>query len=263
MADENTQEQSTGTEISPERQAVEEQARSQGWVPQDEWQGSGKWRDAEEFVERGELFGKIDSQGRALKQTREALTALQEHYHKMEKVSYEKALRDLKAEKKEAIASGDSDRYVELEEQIEELKDNRPTAPKPAQQQQAELHPEFVSWVNTNQWYAGTTPKYVAMRAWADQRGNELAASGLQPREVLAAIAKEARTEFPGNFSNPARGKPSNVEGGGGSGAGGRGGNRGFELTDMEKQVMRALVKSKTLTEEQYIADIRKQRGVQ
>lgn len=261
MADEIDNTPDNQPDITPEREALEEQARAQGWVPKDEWEGTGKWRDADEFVERGELFSKIDSQGRALKQTREALTALQEHYHKMEKVSYERALKELKAQKKEAIASGDSERYVEIEDEIDQLKEAQPTAPQ-RQAQVQELHPEFVSWVQQNQWYAGGTPKHVAMRAWADQRGHELATSGLQPREVLAHIAKEARQEFPANFGNANRSKPSSVEGGGAAG-GRRGGDKGFELTDMERQVMRALVKSKTLTEAEYVADIKKQRGVQ
>ena len=36
------------------------EAREQGWKPQDEYEGDpNKWRPAKEFVERGELFGKI------------------------------------------------------------------------------------------------------------------------------------------------------------------------------------------------------------
>jgi len=57
----------------------ESEAREQGWKPQDEYEGDpNKWRPAKEFVERGELFGKIDSLGKELKETRKALKMLQE-----------------------------------------------------------------------------------------------------------------------------------------------------------------------------------------
>ena len=40
----------------------DKQAREMGWRPKEEWEGEPeKWRDAKEFVERGELYGKIDS----------------------------------------------------------------------------------------------------------------------------------------------------------------------------------------------------------
>ena len=40
----------------------EGEAREMGWRPKEEWQGEPeKWRDAKEFVERGELYGKIDT----------------------------------------------------------------------------------------------------------------------------------------------------------------------------------------------------------
>ena len=59
----------------------DKQAREMGWRPKEEWEGEPeKWRDAKEFVERGELYGKIDSVGRELKETRKALKMLQEHH---------------------------------------------------------------------------------------------------------------------------------------------------------------------------------------
>lgn len=268
MADENIEnnqpnDQETGSEqVSQERIDLEDRARAQGWVPKDEWQGSGKWRDADEFVERGELFGKIDSQGRALKQTREALQELQKHYQKVAETEYNRAVKDLRAQKKTALEEGDAERVLELEEEIDQLRDNKPAAkPAQVQQQGAELHPEFVNWVQTNQWYAGATPKHSAMRAWADSRGAELASQGLAPADVLKRVASEVRVEFAGNFTNTNRSRPNAVEGGGAPGN--KGGSKSFELTEDESRVMKKLVNMGALTKDQYIADIKKQRGVQ
>ena len=65
------------TNIDP----YESQAREQGWKPKEEYEGDpNKWRPAKEFVERGELFTKIDSMGKELKETRKALKMLQDHH---------------------------------------------------------------------------------------------------------------------------------------------------------------------------------------
>ena len=70
-------EQPVQVEVDP----YEEQAREQGWRPKEEFDGDeSKWRPAKEFVERGELFGKIDSLGKELKDTKKALKMLQEHH---------------------------------------------------------------------------------------------------------------------------------------------------------------------------------------
>jgi len=60
----------TQTQVDP----YEAAAREQGWKPKEEFEGDeGKWRPAKEFVERGELFGKIDTLGKELKETKKPL----------------------------------------------------------------------------------------------------------------------------------------------------------------------------------------------
>ena len=72
-------------------------AREQGWVPKEEYQGDPeKWRGAKEFVERGELFGKIDSMGKELKETRKALKMLQEHHSHVQEAEYKRAVDEPK-----------------------------------------------------------------------------------------------------------------------------------------------------------------------
>ena len=77
--------------------SYEQQAREQGWRPKEEYEGDPeKWRPAKEFVERGELFGKIDHMGKELKETRKALKMLQEHHSKVKETEYNNALKELK-----------------------------------------------------------------------------------------------------------------------------------------------------------------------
>ena len=79
---------------------AESEARAQGWVPQEDFEGDkSKWVDAAEFVRRGELFRKIDTQNKELKETKKTLAALKEHYTKVEEAAFNRALSALKAQK--------------------------------------------------------------------------------------------------------------------------------------------------------------------
>ena len=68
MADEITPEASA-PEI--EHSPTELKAIESGWVPKEEFQGDEhKWVEAGEFLRRGELFKKIEDQGKQLKDVR-------------------------------------------------------------------------------------------------------------------------------------------------------------------------------------------------
>lgn len=244
---ENTE---TGT---PEYTETEQKALEQGWVPKEDWSGEGKWRDAESFLDRGELFGKIDAQNREIKSTRQALQALQQHYAKMSEVEYKRALETLKKEKKEALLENDADAVLDADEKIAALREGVRQAPV-QQVVDNTPHPEFQAWVNKNSWYTSST----VMAAAADQLGRELAAQGKSPSEVLREVEKEIKKEFAHKFTNPNRDKAGAVEGTSSSGGGGRA--ERVQLTEVEEQVMKKLVGAGVLTKEAYIADIRKQR---
>ena len=78
-------------QVTPEVDSYELQAREQGWKPKEEYEGDPeKWRPAKEFVERGELFGKIDTMGKELKETRKALKMLQEHHSKVKETEFKR-----------------------------------------------------------------------------------------------------------------------------------------------------------------------------
>ena len=101
----------------------EEEAREQGWKPQDEYEGDpNKWRPAKEFVERGELFGKIDSLGKELKETRKALKMLQDHHSKVKETEFDRAVTELKGLQKKHLEEGNSDEYIKTTELLTDLK---------------------------------------------------------------------------------------------------------------------------------------------
>lgn len=244
---------------APEFTKVEQTALEQGWVPKDDFQGEEhKWVDAGEFLRRGELFGKIDSQNRELKETRKTLAALEQHYLKVKETEYKRALADLKKQKKEALIENDVEAVLDVDEKIEELREEqiaeaRASAQAQMQQVQSEPHPEFVAWTNKNGWYETNKP----MRAFADARGMELRQEGKSPAEVLRMVAEEVRREFPNKFYNPNREAPSAVEG---AGAQKGSATKGIVLSEIETTIMKKLVGQGVLTKEQYLADIKAQR---
>lgn len=239
--------------------AYESEARDQGWRPKEEWEGDPeKWRPAKEFVERGELFGKIDTLGRELKETKKALKMMQEHHSKVKESEYKRAVDELKALQKKHLEDGNSDGYLEASELLTDLK-----AEQKARQVQQEVTPKqadprFVQWVDKNRWYA----QDANMREFADNLGLAYAQRhpDSDPTEVLDYVTREVRERFKTKFENPKRTQPSSVEG---AGSGAPAANKAkFELSQEERKIMNTFLRTGAMTEEQYIAEVKAMRGV-
>jgi hypothetical protein len=242
----------------PEHTEVELRAMESGWVPEEEWEGDkAQWRPAKEFLDRGELFKKIDDQNRTIKEFKRSLDDLKGHHARVRETEYTRALASLKEQKVSALEDGDAKRAVQLDDQIDLVKDEqlklRQQKQQPVEQDNTPV-PEFVSWVNRNKWYDTNQP----MRAYADALGRDLAAAGKQPTDVLKEVERQVREEFPNKFRNVNRDKPGSVEAS--TNKGGKS-NDSFTLSDDERRVMDRFVRSGVMTKEQYIKDLKSVRG--
>lgn len=234
--------------------AAEEKAMEAGWVPQDQWEGDPEdWRPAKEFLDRGELFKKIEDQNRTIKQFKAALEDLKGHHAKTRETEYARALEALKAQKKAALEEGDADKVINIDDQIDLVKDEQ-KALKAQPQSTEQVNPEFEAWVSKNKWYDTSQP----MRAYADALGRDLAFKGLAPSEVLKEVEKQVREEFPTKFRNPNRDKAPNVEG---STNKGRTGGSDYQLSDDERRVMQRFVRTGVMSEKEYIAELKRING--
>jgi hypothetical protein len=238
---------------------IEQRASSQGWRPKDEWEGDpDEWVSAREFVRAGELFKKIDDQNRTIKDFKRTLDDFAKHHSRVQKVEYDRALNDLKAQKKAALNEGDADAVIDVDEKIALVRDAQKEATQPVRvpDAPAELSPVFVAWSNRNTWYNNNK----AMRAYADRLGNELGTQGMSATDLLNNIEQEVKKEFPERFRNPNRDKPGSVEGSTNKG-GGKGDS--FQLTEDERRVMQRFIKTVPgMTEEKYKSDLKKIKGV-
>lgn len=150
-----------------------EEARLQGWVPKEEFRGSeDDWIDAETFVRRGKEINPILKKNnerllRELEQTKrqmnefrtaaEEFKQFQKDHYERKTVELETEIRMLREKKKEAISSGDGELAVQIDDRIDELKEEKAstkyTEPTPKETQQ-QMAPEVEAWVSRNPWYA-------------------------------------------------------------------------------------------------------------
>lgn len=239
--------------------AIEQRAMEQGWRPKEEFEGDpDAFIDAPEFVRRGELFSKIEHQSKELKAVKAALDALKQHHSKVKEVEYERALKALQNARKQALVEGETERFLELEQRIEEVKEEKEEFDKGISAVKAEpvrdINPEFTAWVDRNSWYESSKP----MRAYADKLGVELAQEGYEPSEVLRLVEKEIKKEFAHKFQNQKASRPQAVESAGRSGAK----VDTFQMTDEERNIMRKMVRGGALTEQEYIKQLKELKGV-
>ncbi len=249
-------------ETPPEYSDIEKKAMEMGWRPREEFFGDEEdFVDAKEFVGRKPLFDKIDSVTRESKATRKALEAMTAHYTKVKEVEFQRALKELKATRNQALVEGDVDKFNAIEEDIENINEAKEQFNKEQEtlkvvEERDTVHPDFAQWKARNPWYESQPH----MHAFAEQVGSRFASSvragTMTPQQVLKEIEKAVREEFPNRFRNPNKDKPGSVEG-----TSRKGNNQGAsaepELTDQERTIMNTLVRGGHITKEKYLADLK------
>jgi hypothetical protein len=229
---------SENTEVSP----VEQQAIELGWQPKEQFESDPKnegkrWRSADDFMDRKPLFDKIDSQGKELKQLKQAVSSLADNYKKADELAYKRAIADLKAQKVQALEEGNHAAVVEIDDKISELK----TQPQPTQ---AQITQEFLDWVDKNEWYK--TDK--EMRSIADGIGLSLAKE-MTPAEVFVELPKRMQKIFPEKFGKSR--VPPAPEGGSARKPNGK--DAEALLSPMESRIMTTIVNTGAITKDEYL----------
>lgn len=247
----------------PEYSPVELKAMEQGWKPQDQWEGNpDDWRPAKEFVDRGELFKKIDDLKRDNKALRQGQEELMKHYNQVHQAAYAEALAALKAKKKEAYEQGDIDAVVEIDEKIDETKEAQRAAKEAAVERASEPDPVFSDWVSRNAWYTSDS----VMKGAADEVARQAFAKyGADKERILEAVDEAIRKAFPNKFENPKRSAPSAVEGSTNKKSNQRD-SLEVEMTDAERQIMNKILRvTPGMTKEKYLEGfkaVKSRRGV-
>ena len=247
-----------GTEVSKVPQIDEEtlnEAKRQGWVPQEEYTGpADKWVDAETFVKKGKEINALlrkdnDFLKRELAELKTTVQEFSKYHAETEKRAYDKAMTDLRQQKKEAISQGDGDRVLEIDDAIDELKQAKPTpkvvAPQP--------DPSFVEWTEDNRWY-NSDPQ---LKMEADMIGEVIKRQNpmLVGMEFLNEVTTRVKRMYPEKFNNVNRSKPSPVEAPSSAGMGKKGGKSFNDLPQEAKAACQKFEKTGLLTREQYVKE--------
>lgn len=200
---------------------LEAKARSEGWKPEEEFVADGKpaeqWVDAATFLERGkninailrknnqrlerevaELKAEITNTGKSIKE-------LQAYNARIEQMAYDRAIRDLKQEKRAAIAAGEHEAAADLDDQIEELRAKPPVPPKEEKTEekkpdQPQLDPMIAEWVEENSdWFNDDNPDLVG---YANGVGRKLQATkpNLKGKAFLKEVKDAVQKAFPSHF---------------------------------------------------------------
>lgn len=194
---------------TPEYTDTELKAIEGGWDP--EYDGDDK-RSAREFIDRGSFFQKIDTQNKSIKELQKQNKFLMDRASQAEETSYNKALADLKVQKKVALENDDHDAVIEIDDQIAETRDNKKNevvAPSVAETPAESAG--FAQFVENNPWYRTDTD----MHDMADDIGTNYYSRnpGATEQEVFAHVTKQIKTLYKDKFVNKNRSNNVTVEG--------------------------------------------------
>jgi hypothetical protein len=181
MSEENQEVSMEQEQQAPEvNEATAKEARMFGWVPREEFRGSDdEWVDADVFVKRGKeinpilrknnetLMKKLDEKSKeidSIKASVEEFKKFQKESFERKAVEYQVQIAELKAKKKEAIAEGNGDLVVDIDDQIDEIKEAQREAKDAAKEKEvAEAaakqnasvpeDPSLQEWLGKNTWF--------------------------------------------------------------------------------------------------------------
>ncbi|MBY0409013.1 MAG: hypothetical protein K2Q97_02540, partial [Burkholderiaceae bacterium] len=195
-------------------------ATRKGWVPRDQYKGDpGKWVDADTFLERGEKFASnLQRENAELRKriasfegTQKAFTAYMDGVIKNKDAALTQAIAALRIERSAAIREGDDAGAIELEDKIDQLKEEKVKMAKLPEELESEQEPKETpsttagqdpiveEWIDDGNTWFREDPQ---LRKYAVQIGQNMIKAGetLKGRRFLDKVADFMRQEFPRRF---------------------------------------------------------------
>ena len=242
---------------------VESKALAMGWKPEDQLPSGVEFIPADEFVRRKPLFDKIESQKRfyddKIRGVEQTLNQLTQHHAKVKETEYQRALKDLRLQKRAAMKEGDTVTALDLEDKMDELTETHQEAKKEEvivnTQQSQSPSPEFLTWVKYNDWYMRDSDMhdFADGVAAAFVQRNKVTGQMINEQEVFSHVLDKVRRAYPEKFENPNRSLPGKVSSGDTKG---KTKKSDFKLTDEQEEVARNFAKNGVMTKEQYVKEL-------
>ncbi len=250
------------TEEAPQYSEAEQTAMGNGWLPKDQWEGDpDEWVPAKQYIKNGELFGRINSYKNKILNLEKTMTELVKHNEKVYDSGYQDALTALKAEKRAALREGDTERVLQIEDQVEELQDDyekkKQEFVSTVKAPKVDSNPVWDSWVANNTWYETDA----ALHGYADGEAKAMVeaaqAVGKQVEfdKLLREVSRKVKEKFPEKFGSQ---KPPSSTNKGDDAQGKRASSTSkYQLNEMEEEIFKTLSRS-GMTREKYIDDLQK-----
>lgn len=206
------QEQDQVKKVSSEDEA---EARRYGWKPKEEYDGpQERWKPADEFLEFGRNYNsRLREENNNL---RRDITGLKQEFGEFKKTASEiAALRveaetrelnrqidELKTQKREAISAGDGEKVIQLEDQIDLLKDKQKPVPKVSTTETYARPSDDEAtraWVEENDWFEGESPsdKEKTQFTMGAARRLKILYPDLKGHEFFGKLTEKIKEKFP------------------------------------------------------------------
>lgn len=205
--------------VTPQSNESEAEARNLGWVSKDEFRGDpGKWRSAEEFLDRGKrilpivlkdnerLQRNLNRVKDEIKELRDSTKQLVEFHTKGEERAYERARREIQAEIESAAANADQGAVRRGMEKLDALNEerNKPEPRKETKTEETNIDPIIQDWISKEDWFQRDR----ILNAYAVDIYGQLERDkpGVSKADLLAETKRRTVDKFPEKFGvNPAR----------------------------------------------------------
>ena len=257
-ATQESQTEGTEVEVSEVDEETLAEAKRQGWVPQSDYNGpEDRWVDADTFVKKGKEINALlrkDNEflKREVSEMKTTMMEFKKFHADTEKRAYDRAMLDLRDQKKEAINTGDGDKVLQIDDAIDELKQAR-AIEKVDVRPSNQPDPTFVQWNEDNPWFGKDTE----LTEEANLIGEVIKRK--QPTLIgeafLDEVTKRVKKAYPEKFTNTNRARPSPVEGTTAPKSNQKGGKGYNDLPPEAKQACQKFEKQGLITREAYLKE--------
>jgi hypothetical protein len=215
------QEDTNAQTQQPQHSESELKAMEQGWNPdKDSYEKANpgkKWRPAEDYLERGELYDTIHNLKRTVETQKEKFETLEHHYQKVREHTKSQVEKELRQQLREATELGDVDAINRITDEIVNVKTQQDDAPANNNNTNPYANDPAVNDFKTRNghWYTEdpTQVENFAISVDAAQYENVLAQTRkeLSTAERLRLTQEYVKFKYPQKFVNPNQSKPAAV----------------------------------------------------
>jgi len=249
----------------PQFTETEQKAIDSGWTPKDQWKGDlAEHRSAKEWVERGEILGKLDYVRRSNELLQRKFNSLQRHHQTVFEAATKRAMADLKAAHRNAVRAGDLDAADRFVDQIEKTKEVAAAQTAELQANEQQVPPEYQDFAQRNPWYNTNSGMTAAANAFgAAYIAEEPDKAKADPTSIFKVVETRMREQYPQLFGrvrtvtapDPVAPAASPI----------RRSSKEFgwhDLTEEEQTIAKEFEATDTMTRAKYVAEIKKMRGI-